>query len=78
MFRNFLPPQPAFCSPHENAQPFDPFDPKHYAAAASIDGEVGVETVVTAIPVRRPRKAEWFRANGSPDFFAARSHHRGR
>ena len=47
---------------------FDPFAPENFAAASSIVGEVGVEKILTAIPIRKPSKLEWFRAHGGIEF----------
>ena len=52
----------------ETATAFDPFAPENFAAAASITGDVGVVKVMTAIPVRKPKKLEWFRAHPGDEF----------
>ena len=46
----------------------DPFDPRNFAAASSITGEVGVEKIMTNIPIRKPKKFDWFRAHGGSEF----------
>lgn len=51
----------------EGGEPIDPFDPESLRVNA-IAGEVDVEKMLTTVPVRRPRRNEFFRVHADPKF----------
>jgi hypothetical protein len=56
--------------PHSNgeappAEPFDPFDPKSLRINSGANADV--ESVLTTVPVRKPKRVEWFRVHPGDD-----------
>ena len=51
--------------PRTTANP-DPFDPQSIIINAMTD--VNVETVLTAVPVRKPKRTEFVRVHPNPDY----------
>jgi hypothetical protein len=48
-------------APPTNPEPPDPFDPATYRLESNYAAGLGVKKMLTAVPVRRPGKQEWFR-----------------
>ncbi|MFZ0714259.1 hypothetical protein [Mycobacterium sp.] len=57
---------PRITDPAPGLGAYDPFDP----AALRVDAvaEYDVEQVLTTVPVRKPKRTEWFRVHPSPDY----------
>jgi hypothetical protein len=51
---------------HDSDEPFDPYDPEKMRIDAVAD--VDVEKILTAVPVRKPNRNEFFRVNAEPGY----------
>jgi len=61
-----LPDEPS-PSADQTGEPVDPFDPARFRVA-SPDAALSIETITTAVPVRRPTKMDFFRVHSDPSF----------
>jgi hypothetical protein len=54
---------------HEEATP-DPFDVAALRLPPSYEQDAGLRTQLTTVPVRKPKKQEWFRIHPAPEYRA--------